>query len=73
MTVVRRRTGRTVQGWIRERRMAEARRLLAETELTVEAIAGRVGYRDAGYFIRHLRRDHARTPLAWRRAGRAAG
>jgi AraC family transcriptional activator of pobA len=72
-TVVRRKTGQTVQRWIAERRMAEAQRLLAETELTVDAIAGRVGYRDAGYFIKHFRRDHGVTPLAWRRAGRAGG
>ena len=34
-TVVRRRTGRTVQEWIIERRMAEARNLLADTDLPV--------------------------------------
>src|SRR5215216_8162921 len=34
-TVVRRKTGRTVQEWIAERRMAEARRLLVETDLAV--------------------------------------
>ena len=33
-TVVRRRTGRTVQEWIIERRMTEARNLLSDTELT---------------------------------------
>ena len=32
-TIVRRRTGRTVQDWIIERRMAESRRLLADTDL----------------------------------------
>jgi AraC-like DNA-binding protein len=70
-TVVRRKTGRTVQRWITERRMSEARHLLAQTELTVEGVASRVGYRDAGYFIKHFRRSHAVTPLAWRRAERA--
>lgn len=71
-TVVRRRTGRSVQRWITERRMAEARRLLRETDLTVDAIAGRVGYRQTSYFIKHFRRDHATTPAAWRRGARAA-
>src|SRR5829696_9706417 len=37
-TVVRRKTGRTVQEWIAERRMAEARRLLVETDLAVEEV-----------------------------------
>ncbi|GAA0895161.1 AraC family transcriptional regulator [Pseudonocardia zijingensis] len=70
-TVVRRRTGRTVQQWITERRMVEARRLLAETDLTVEAVGARVGYRDPGYFARRFRAAHGVPPLEWRRAGRA--
>ena len=68
-TVVGRRTGRTVQQWITERRMQEARRLLADTDLTVAEIAGRVGYREAGYFIRRFRTAHGVPPAAWRRAG----
>jgi AraC-like DNA-binding protein len=70
-TVVGRRTGRTVQQWITERRLAEARRLLAETDLTVAAVAGRVGYADAGYLIRRFRAAHGVPPQEWRRAGRA--
>ena len=69
-TVVGQRTGRTVQRWIAERRLAEARRLLAATDLTVEAIGARVGYADPGYFIRVFRRAHGITPLRWRRADR---
>jgi AraC family transcriptional activator of pobA len=70
-TVVGRRTGRTVQQWITERRLAEARRLLAETDLTVQAVAGRVGYADAGYLIRRFRAAHGVPPQEWRRAGRS--
>jgi AraC family transcriptional regulator, transcriptional activator of pobA len=69
-TVVRRKTGRTVQEWIAERRMAEARRHLVETDLAVEEIGRRVGYGDPGYFVRTFRRAHGTTPLGWRRAGR---
>ena len=69
-TVVGRRTGRTVQQWITERRMTEARRLLADTDLTVAAVASRVGYRDAGYFIRRFRAAHGSAPQEWRRGGR---
>jgi AraC family transcriptional regulator, transcriptional activator of pobA len=69
-TVVRRKTGRTVQEWIAERRMAEARRLLVQTDLAVEEVGQRVGYGDAGYFVRSFRHAHGMTPLGWRRAGR---
>lgn len=68
-TVVRRRTGRTVQEWIIERRMAEARSLLADTELPVAEIARRVGMSDPGYFSRLFRRTHGTSPRQWR--GRA--
>jgi AraC family transcriptional regulator, transcriptional activator of pobA len=69
-TVVRRKTGRPVQEWITERRMAQARRLLAETDLTVTEVGRRVGYTDPVYFVRIFRRAHNATPLQWRRAGR---
>lgn len=67
-TVVRRRTGRTVQDWITEQRMTSARRLLAETDLPVGEVAGRVGYPDPAYFARTFRRAHGSTPREWRAA-----
>ncbi|WP_422204297.1 helix-turn-helix transcriptional regulator [Mycobacterium sp.] len=70
-TVVRRRTGRTVQEWIIERRMAEARTVLAETDLPVAEIARRVGVFDPGYFSRLFTRTHGISPRQWRgRPGR---
>jgi AraC-like DNA-binding protein len=65
-TVVRRRTGRTVQEWITERRMAEARGLLSDTALSVAEIARRVGISDPGYFSRQFRRTHGISPRDWR-------
>jgi AraC family transcriptional activator of pobA len=65
-TVVRRRTGRTVVEWIIERRMAEARTLLEETDLPVAEIARRVGVSDPGYFSRLFSRNHGVSPRSWR-------
>lgn len=65
-TVVRRRTGRTVQEWIIERRMAEARSLLADTDLAVSEVARRVGMSDPGYFSRLFRRTYGTSPRSWR-------
>jgi AraC family transcriptional activator of pobA len=65
-TVVRRRTGRTVVDWILERRMAEARALLAETNLPVAEVARRVGVSDPGYFSRLFSRTHGTSPREWR-------
>jgi AraC family transcriptional activator of pobA len=69
-TVVRRKTGRTVQRWITERRMSEARKLLSETDLTIDAVGTRVGYLHPGYFIKQFKHAHTVTPAAWRRRGR---
>lgn len=65
-TVVRRRTGRTVQEWISERRMTEARALLSDTDLPVSAVARRVGISDPRYFARVFRRHHGVPPRSWR-------
>lgn len=71
-TVIGRRTGRTVQAWITQRRLTEARRLLVDTDLPVDEIGRRAGYRDPSYFVRTFRRGHGTTPLAWRRAAQTA-
>jgi len=69
-TIVKRRTGRTVGQWITERRMREARRLLADTDHSIREIAVRVGYLDPGYFTRRFHAEHQMAPQEWRQAGR---
>jgi AraC family transcriptional activator of pobA len=64
-TVVRRRTGRTVQEWIIERRMAEARTLLAQNDIAIQEVARRIGVPDPGYFSRLFRRTHGVSPRDW--------
>ncbi len=65
-TVVRRRTGRTVQQWLTQRRLQQARLLLSDTDLPVAAISRRVGYPDVSYFIKRFRAEHDLTPARWR-------
>jgi AraC-like DNA-binding protein len=72
--VVRGTTGRPVQKWIAERRMAEARRLLTMSDEPVRAVAAAAGYSDAAYFSRAFIRASGQSPSRWRRiyAGRTA-
>lgn len=64
-TLVRARTGRTVQDWILERQMAEARALLLARGLSVREVAARVGFADAAYFSRRFRQVHGASPSSW--------
>lgn len=59
-------TGRTVKSWIIERRMVEARHLLANTTQSIKQVADTVGYTDAGYFTRQFRKLYGVTPQVWR-------
>jgi AraC family transcriptional activator of pobA len=70
-TLVRRRTGRAVLDWILERRMAAARQLLLGTDMSAEAVAGRVGFSDPAYFNRRFRAYHGLSPGRWRAAALA--
>lgn len=67
--LAQRHTGRTIKGWILERRMVRARKLLVSTAQPIESIAIAVGFTDAGYFTRQFRKLHETTPRAWRRQG----
>ncbi len=66
---VREATGMTASETIHRRQFLEARRLLSHTDMSVGAIAERLGFADASYFIRFFKRHAGQTPLAWR-AGR---
>lgn len=64
-------TGRPVMGLVRERRMAAARSLLADTDLSVTAVAGRASPWDPAYFARVFRQFHGCSPAQWRRRVRS--
>ncbi|MEH1942410.1 MAG: AraC family transcriptional regulator [Nostoc sp.] len=65
--LVRRKTGKTVNDWIFERRMLAARTLLLETNQPVNQIACAIGYQYEGYFFRQFRQFYGTTPQAWRK------
>lgn len=64
--LVQEHTGRTIKRWIIERRMAQARQLLAHTTESVRQVAEASGYADAGYFTRQFRQFHGVSPQQWR-------
>ena len=50
----------TALWWISEPRMAEARRLLVETDESVEGIGAQIEYDDPRYFARRFQISHGR-------------
>ena len=61
------RTGSTPGEAIVERRLAEAKRLLTDTQISVGAIAGMCGYSDALYFYKAFRQREGVGPRDYRR------
>jgi transcriptional regulator GlxA family with amidase domain len=63
-------TGTTPLQWLLARRVQEARRLLEETDLAIDAVAWRAGFGTAASLRDHFRRITATTPTAYRRSFR---
>ncbi|MGY1899609.1 helix-turn-helix domain-containing protein [Nocardia gipuzkoensis] len=64
--------GTSPGAWLLSRRVAEARTLLEQTDLPVEAIAVRVGLTSAVNLRRRFRDQVGTTPGAYRRAFRVS-
>ena len=64
--LVRRITGKTVNDWIIQRRMTQARYLLSETKYSIEEIGFKIGYQNINHFYHQFRAQHKTTPKAWR-------
>ncbi|HEX3324630.1 MAG TPA: helix-turn-helix domain-containing protein [Solirubrobacterales bacterium] len=63
-------TGSTPLQWLLYQRVQEARRLLEETDLAIDAVAWRAGFGTAASLRDHFRRVTATTPTAYRRSFR---
>jgi transcriptional regulator GlxA family with amidase domain len=61
-------TGTTPLQWLLDQRVQEARRLLEETDLPIDAVAWRAGFGTAASLREHFRRVTATTPTAYRRS-----
>lgn len=54
--------GRSPMAYVRECRIREAQRLLADGELSIKEVAGRLGFRDPQYFSRVFRQETGISP-----------
>jgi len=63
-------TGTTPLRWLHGRRVLEARRLLEESDQSIDEVAWRAGFGTAASLREHFRRATATTPTAYRRTFR---
>ncbi|WP_343674063.1 AraC family transcriptional regulator [Chitinophaga sp.] len=68
--VVKAATGSPVSFWVQQAVVAEARRLLSGTDLTIKEIAFSIGYHDQGYFTRYFTNATGESPQAFRTRNR---
>jgi AraC-like DNA-binding protein len=65
--VFKRVTGLSLKRFLTRRRLQAAKQLILEPGATIDQVARRVGYRDAGHFDRVFRQWEGRTPSGYRR------
>ena len=68
VTLFREATGSSPQQYLQSRRIAEARRLLADPRLQIKQIAAMTGFEDRFYFSKVFRRVDGLTPTQFRAA-----
>lgn len=59
--------GCSISDYIQEKRIALAKRLLLQTDLSVSEVGVRVGYDTTAYFIRLFKREVGKTPKEYRK------
>jgi AraC family transcriptional regulator, transcriptional activator of pobA len=67
-TVLKYKTGKSVNSWIAEKTIAEAKAMLARSSASVQEIAARLGFKDAGHFSRFFKKHTKLSPLSFRQS-----
>jgi len=65
-TVIRTKTGKSVNTWITEKNITEAKALLQHTALTAKEIAYRLGFNEPAHFSNYFKKHTHSTPTAYR-------
>jgi AraC family transcriptional regulator, transcriptional activator of pobA len=67
-TVIKYKTGKSVNNWIAEKTIAEAKAMLARSSESVQEIAFRLGFKDAGHFSRFFKKHTKLSPVSFRQS-----
>jgi AraC family transcriptional regulator, transcriptional activator of pobA len=67
-TVIKRKTGKSVNTWIAEKTVAEAQALLARSQESIQEVAFRLGFKDAAHFSRFFKKNTEMSPMSFRQS-----
>lgn len=67
-TVIKRKTGKSVNHWISEKMIAEAQALLARSSESVQEVVFRLGFKDAAHFSRFFKKHTEMSPVSFRQS-----
>ena len=65
-TVIKSKTGKSVNNWIAEKVIAEAQAILSRSHLSVQEVAYQLGYKEPGHFSRFFKKHTGVSPSAFR-------
>jgi len=68
-TVIKRKTGKSVNTWIAEKTITEAQALLSTRSESVQEIAFRLGFKDTAHFSRFFKKNTQLSPSQFRQQG----
>ena len=71
-TIFRRETGKTVSGYIRDKRIKHAMHLLGTTKLQIQTVALHCGIMDMQYFSKIFKKHTVKTPKEYREQAKQA-
>jgi AraC family transcriptional regulator, transcriptional activator of pobA len=66
-TVIKTKTGKSVNTWIAEKVVAEAQALLSRSQVTVQQVSTQLGFKEAGHFSRYFKKQTGYSPSDFRR------
>ena len=65
-TVIKSKTGKSVNNWIAEKVIAEAQAILSRSPVSIQEVAYQLGYKEPGHFSRFFKKHYGMSPSSFR-------